>query len=165
MRVRFPSIEFFRALQEIVRSERDRFRRLGYFDVTMGICVRDRSLPGGSWQGVLAFEVFDCVSVREADLSKEKVDFTLDGELAVWTEMLLDIKEHGTADAAHSINTLTHFGEGLRCVYDDPDGHDKLYRFAESVQVFFDLAARLEIDFPQRARTTPTSPTEAREGP
>jgi len=28
--------------------------------------------------------------------------------------------------------------------YDDPDGHDKLYRFAESVQQFFDLAATLD---------------------
>ena len=36
----------------------------------------------------------------------------------------------------------------MRVVYDDPDGHDKLYRFAESVQEFFDLAAKLDVEFP-----------------
>ena len=37
--------------------------------------------------------------------------------------------------------------EKIRVVYDDPDGHDKLYRFVESIQEFFDLAAGLDIDY------------------
>jgi hypothetical protein len=153
MAVRFPSLEFFQALQEQMRTERDRFRQLGYFDTTFGVCVRDASLPGGAWQGVLSFEVFDCVGVRQADLSKGAVDFTLDGDLSVWADMLRNIQTHGAADTAHSINTLTHLGNQLRCVYDDPDGHDKLYRFAESVQEFFDLAAKLDIVFPAQPAT------------
>ncbi|HUI25779.1 MAG TPA: hypothetical protein VL403_06800 [Candidatus Kryptonia bacterium] len=151
MLVRFPSVEFFRSLQELMRAQRDRFRQLGYFDTTFGVVVRDPSLPGGAWQGLLSFEVFDCVGIKQADLSTETLDFTLDGSLAVWSEMLRNIRQHGAADTAHTINTLTHFGEGLRCVYDDPDGHDKLYRFAESVQEFFDLAAKLDIEFPAAA--------------
>ena len=55
-------------------------------------------------------------------------------------------------DAAHSLNTLTHFGEKIRVTYDDPDGHDKLYRFAESIQEFFDLAAGLDLAPPKAAR-------------
>jgi len=148
MAVRFPSTEFFQALQAQMNAERDRFRQLGYFDTDIGIRVHGDGLPGGGWEGVLRFEVFECVGAQQADLAREKVDFTLDGDLAVWVEMLRNIKEHGAADTAHSINTLTHFGEGLRCLYDDPDGHDKLYRFAESVQEFFDLAAKLDIEFP-----------------
>lgn len=154
MPVRFPSVEFFRSLQELMRARRDRFRQLGYFDTSFGVAVRDPSLPGGAWQGVLSFEVFDCVGIKQADLSKETLDFILDGDLAVWNDMLRNIKQHGAADAAHTINTLTHFGEGLRCLYDDPDGHDKLYRFAESVQEFFDLAATLDIEFPSTAAAT-----------
>ena len=151
MPVRFPSLDFFRSLQELMRAERDRFRQLGYFDTSFGVVVRDPSLPSGRWEAVLGFEVFDCVAVRQADLSKEAIDFTLDGSLAVWGEMLRNIQQHGAADTVHTINTLTHFGEGLRCIYDDPDGHDKLYRFAESVQEFFDLAAKLDIEFPATA--------------
>ena len=73
--------------------------------------------------------------------------------------MLDTIHALGAADTAHSINTLTHFGEGLRCRYDDPDGHDKLYRFAESIQQFFDLAARLDLVYPDGARAPRRSNT------
>ena len=145
MKVIFPSLEFFQALQTLMQSERERFKRLGYFDTTFGIRVLD---GGGTHEYVLGFEVFDCTVVRAVkDLRTEAVDFILEGDLDAWVEMLRNIHQHGAADVAHSLNTLTHLGERMRIVYDDPDGHDKLYRFAESVQEFFDLAAKLEIDF------------------
>ena len=144
MAVVFPSVEFFASLQERMRKEAERFRRLGFIDTTFGIRIRnglDRSF-------IIAFEVFDCVGVHEVEtLTGEPVDFLFDGDLAAWREMFDNIRKHGQADAAHSINTLTHFGERLRVLYDDPDGHDKLYRFAESIQEFFDLAAPLDIAY------------------
>ncbi len=148
MKVAFPSMEFFQALQALMRSERERFKRLGYFDTTFGVRVLNRT--GGSHEYVLGFEVFDCTQVRAVqDLGSETVDFILEGDVDTWVEMLRNIQEHGAADVAHSINTLTHLGERMRVVYDDPDGHDKLYRFAESVQEFVDLAAKLDIEFPR----------------
>ena len=147
MKAAFPSVEFFRALQTLMRSERERLKRLGYFDTTFGIRVLDDM--EGPHEFVLDFEVFDCTEVRATrELAAERVDFILEGDRDTWVEMLRNIQQHGAADAAHGINTLTHLGERMRVVYDDPDGHDKLYRFAESVQEFFDLAAKLEIDFP-----------------
>ena len=151
MKVVFPSVDFFRALQTLMQSERERFKRLGYFDTTFGIRVTDdHDRPQ---EFVLSFEVFDCTGVSATrDLASTAVDFILEGDRDAWIEMLQNIQQHGAADAAHSINTLTHLGEHMRVVYDDPDGHDKLYRFAESVQEFIDLAAKLDIDFPA-ART------------
>ena len=146
MNVVFPSVEFFRALQTLMQGERERFKRLGYFDATIGVRVLDA--PAGTQEYVLQFEVFDCTQVRgTTDLGNEATDFVLEGDFETWTEMLRNITTHGAADLAHGINTLTHLGERLRVLYDDPDGHDKLYRFAESVQEFFDLAGRLDIDF------------------
>lgn len=52
------------------------------------------------------------------------------------------------ADVTHSLNTLTHFGEQMTIVYDDPDNRDKFFRFQESIQEFFNLAHSLELDFP-----------------
>jgi hypothetical protein len=142
MQVAFPSVDFFAALRAVMGQEAERFRRLGYFDTSFGIEVRGPSPR----RFVLSFEVFDCTGVREVrDFEGEPVDFILAGDLAVWRDMLENIRLHDGADVAHSINTLSHFGEGLQVLYDDPDGHDKLYRFAESVQAFFDLSARLEI--------------------
>jgi hypothetical protein len=77
------------------------------------------------------------------------LDFTLEGSHEAWREMFNNIRAHGRADSDHSINTLTHFGEKISVIYDDPDGHDKLYRFVESIQEFFDLAADLAIDYPE----------------
>ena len=151
MKVAFPSVEFFRALQTLMQNERERFKRLGYFDTTFGVRVLDG--PSGTHEYVLAFEVFDCTHVRATqDLATEAVDFILEGSLDTWVEMLRNIQAHGAADVAHSLNTLTHLGERMRVVYDDPDGHDKLFRFAESVQEFIDLAAQLDIAFPDGAR-------------
>ncbi len=147
MQVSFPSVEFFQALQTLMRQEREHFKRLGYFDTIFG--VRVLSGAAGKHEYVLGFEVFDCTQIRACkDLGTEAVDFILEGDLDTWVEMLRNICQHGAADVAHSINTLTHLGERMRVVYDDPDGHDKLYRFAESVQEFIDLAAKIDIQYP-----------------
>lgn len=144
MAVTFPSVEFFEALRERMREDAARFERLGYFDTTFGVRV---TMPDGSKREyVLAFEVFDCVDVRATDdLTREGVDFTLEAPLTVWREVIENIRANGGADAEHGINTLTHFGDRMRAVYDDPDGHDKMFRFAESIQAFFDLAADLDL--------------------
>ncbi|HJU09656.1 MAG TPA: hypothetical protein VJ728_02205, partial [Candidatus Binataceae bacterium] len=75
------------------------------------------------------------------------LDFAIEGEFAVWREMLENIKRHGEADTAHDLNTLAHFGEALKINYADPEGHDKLYRFMESIQEFFDLTSKIEVTF------------------
>lgn len=146
--VAFPSLEFFQALQRELAAERERFSRLGFFDTTFGVRVAQDEAPA---EFTVAFEVFDCV--RVVDGVEADVDFVIEGPLAAWTAMLDNIHELGAADTAHSLNTLTHFGESLKVRYDDPDGHDKLYRFAESVQEWLDLSARLDFRYPDG--TTP----------
>jgi hypothetical protein len=146
----FPSLAFFQALQQAMRAERERFSRLGFFDTIFG--VRVLSAGGGApAEYALTFEVFDCVRIAES-LAGAETDFVVEGRFEAWREMLDAIHELGAADTAHSLNTLTHFGEGLQVRYDDPDGHDKMYRFAESIQEFFDLSARIDFVYPDGAR-------------
>ena len=150
MPVSFPSLAFFQAIQREMRAERERFSRLGFFDTTFGV----RVLPDGGGAPAefsLAFEVFDCVRVGDG-LANLETDFVVEGRFGAWREMLDAIHELGAADTAHSLNTLTHFGEALQVRYDDPDGHDKMYRFAESIQEFFDLSARLDFAYPDGSR-------------
>ena len=161
MPVVFPSEEFFRALAAAMRANEDRFRHLGFFDVTIGIRVQPDRGDGGEHLFVLAFEVFECTLAEAVpNFTPFRVDFVLEGKQSAWREMFDNIRANGGADVAHSINTLTHFGERLTLRYDDPDGHDKLYRFAESVQQFFDLAATLDgITYESGARGA--APTQA----
>ena len=80
-------------------------------------------------------------------IDPKKVDFTIEGDAGAWREMIENIRRNGEADTSHDINTLAHFGERLKIVYEDPDGHDKLYRFMESIQKFFDLSSKVEVRF------------------
>jgi len=161
MPIRFPSLDFFEALRNEMRVARERFSRLGFFDTTFAVRVLD---SGGEapFEATLAFEVFDCVGVREG--VGENPDFVLEGGLAAWREMLDTIHALGATDAAHSINTLTHFGEALQVRYDDPDGHDKLYRFAESIQEYFDLSAGLDFVYPDGLAPPPRADAVRRSG-
>ncbi len=150
MKVSFPSLTFFQALQTLMRQDEPRFRRLGFIDTTFGVHVVGPN--GQEWRYLLAFEVFDCREVTEVggfDLTA--IDFVLKGDLSAWVEMLENIRQHNGAGVTHSLNTLTHFGERLTVLYDDPDNRDKFFRFQESLQEFFDLASKLEIEFPVAA--------------
>ena len=150
MPVPFPSVAFFEALQREMRAERERFARLGFFDTTFGI----RVLAEGARQPaefLLVFEVFDCVRIAEG-LGGVETDFVIEGPFEAWREMLDNIHALGAADTEHSLNTLTHFGERLQVRYDDPDSHDKMYRFAESMQEFLDLSARVDFVYPDASR-------------
>ena len=133
-----------------MRQDEPRFRRLGFIDTTFGVHVVGPN--GQEWRYLLAFEVFDCREVTEVggfDLTA--IDFVLKGDLSAWVEMLENIHQHNGAGVTHSLNTLTHFGERLTVLYDDPDNRDKFFRFQESLQEFFDLASKLEIEFPVAA--------------
>jgi hypothetical protein len=159
MAVTFPSLSFFEALRREMRAERERFARLGFFDTVFGIRVLHEG-RGAPAEFVLGFEVFDCLRVSEG-LDGVETDFVIEGRFGAWREMLDNIHELGAADTSHSLNTLTHFGEALQVRYDDPDGHDKMYRFAESIQEFLDLSARVEFEYPDGSRP-PTRREKAR---
>jgi hypothetical protein len=145
MAIRFPSTDYFNSLKQLMGAAQARFSRLGFIDTTFGVSVTHE---GASRNFVLAFEVFELKDVREVEkIDLAQVDFVIAGDVAVWREMLENIRRNGEADAQHDLNTLAHFGEALKISYADPEGHDKLYRFMESIQEFFDLSSQVEVSF------------------
>jgi hypothetical protein len=138
MAVRFPSLGFFQALQQRTKDARDRFEKLGYFDTRFGVRV-------GSQLYSVAFEVFECVDVREGGEPRE-LDFVLAGPLEVWKQMIGAIVQHHGAGAAHTLNTLSHVGDVFKVEFVDAEGHDKFYRYMASIQEFFDQAQHLEVE-------------------
>jgi hypothetical protein len=137
MAIRFPSIEFFQALQQRTKDDKARFEKLGYCDTSFGVRV-------GSVLYTIGFEVYECTDVREGG-DPERLDFVLSGPAATWKQMVAAIVEHGGADAKHTLNTLTHVGDVLRVESSDAEGHDKFYRFMASIQEFFDQAQHLDV--------------------
>jgi hypothetical protein len=139
MAVRFPSLDFFRALQERTRVDRARFEKLGYCDTTFGVRI-------GSELYALAFEVYECTKVEPGEGSA-KLDFVLSGSPETWREMTESIVKNEGAGAGHTLNTLSHVGDRMKVEYDDPEGADRFYRFMASIQEFFDQAHHLDIRY------------------
>ncbi len=138
MRLQFPSLEFFQALQQRTKDEVAAFEKLGYCDTTFGIRVGDDLYR-------ICFEIYECVEVSEGG-DPAQLDFVLSAPRELWREMLESILANGGADAAHTINSLTHIGDVMKVEYEDPEGHDRFYRFMVTIQAFLDEAQRLDVD-------------------
>ena len=138
----FPSVEWFQALQQLVNVDPE-FRRLGSIDAAMGVKV-------GSRVFVVVFEAFECTEVRdgsEADLND--LDFYLELSEADWRELVENTKANGGADRRHTLNTLdltANDGLAQNATGDQLRG-DIFFRVIESLQYFFDQAAKLETVF------------------
>ena len=138
----FPSVEWFQALQQLVNVDPE-FRRLGSIDAAMGVKV-------GSRVFVVVFEAFECTEVRdgsEADLND--LDFYLELSEADWRELVENTKANGGADRRHTLNTLDlNANDGLaQNATGDQLRGDIFFRVNESLQYFFDQAAKLETVF------------------
>jgi hypothetical protein len=138
MSIRFPSLEFFRALQQRTKDDADVFEKLGVCDTTFGVRV-------GSDLYRIAFEVYECTEVDETS-DPASLDFVLTAPVELWKEMFESVLANGGADAAHTINSLTHIGNKMKVEYEDPEGHDRLYRFMATIQEFLDEAQHLDVE-------------------
>ena len=138
----FPSVEWFQALQQLVNVDPES-RRLGSIDAAMGVKV-------GSRVFVVVFEAFECTEVRdgsEADL--DDLDFYLELSEGDWRELVENTKANGGADRRHTLNTLdltANDGLAQNATGDQLRG-DIFFRVNESLQYFFDQAAKLETVF------------------
>ncbi len=144
MAVKFPSVEFFRELAARMNADRPSFEKLGFCDVVMGVRVLDKT----PHLYALTFEVFECSSVRELrDPKDAELDFTLEAPDALWREMIESIQRHGAARPEYTLNSLSHLGDRMKVVYDEPEGHDKFYRFMATLQEYTNLVRELKIEW------------------
>ncbi len=138
MSIAFPSLEFFKALQQRTKDEVVAFEKLGVCDTTFGVRVGDELYR-------IAFEIYECTEVDECD-DPAPLDFVLSAPVELWREMFQSVVENAGADAEHTINSLTHVGDIMKIEYEDPEGHDCFYRFMATIQAFLDEAKHLDVD-------------------
>ena len=138
----FPSVAWFRALQELVNHDEE-FRRLGNIDAAMGVKVGERVF-------VITFEGFQCTDVKEGtEYDLIDADFFLEMPVEQWQELVTNTKENGGADLSHTLNTLDLMLDGG--ISDNATGDqlraDVFFRVNQSLQHFFDSSARLDTVF------------------
>ena len=136
----FPSVDWFNAIKDIVNKDPD-FRALGTIDCIIGVKV-------GSKIFELTFDAFECTTVREASENDLRdMDFWLEQPNDKWVEMIENIKKNGKSDLSHTLNTIDlSMPEGLARAH---DGYrrDAFYRFNQSIQDYFNAAAKIDTKF------------------
>jgi hypothetical protein len=140
----FPSVQWFEAVGERVADERERFKRLGYMDATVGVKI---GRNGATKAYVLEFGGYGVRRVREVDDPVDLADFTIEGGLDDWKNMIRNIQDHGEPDLAHTLNRLTMAGTPMQVVAKDQLQIDLFYRFNQSIQAFFNESAHVATEF------------------
>ena len=143
--VAFPSVEWFEALGQRVAANKEGYRRLGYFDASVGIKIDANG--SGATGYVVEFEDYGVKNVRAVDDPVKIADFTIEGSLAAWSDMVRNIREHGEPDLNHTLHRLTMAGVPMNVVAEDQLKTDIFYRFNQSIQAFFNEAASVPTEF------------------
>ncbi len=144
--LQFASPEWFEALAARMRADAEHYRRLGSIDCTMVVKI-DR--PERSDLYEIVFESFGVKSIRRLGRLEDAAPghFVLEAPLAVWREMIENIRTHGAADLQHTLNYLTFPDDPMRVTGPNQLETDAFYRYNESLQRFFDGAAAVPTRF------------------
>lgn len=135
------SREFFHDLAHRMNSQPDRYVPLGFCDMDLGVVVHR---TGADDFGVLLhFAEYGCAAVEPFSMAHQhEADCILEGDLEGFTEMVADIRANGRATARLTLSSLVLLGDRLRLLGADPVGVDRFFRYAETIQAFFDGAAQ-----------------------
>ena len=135
-------IRFFDPLATEMNAHPERYEVLGDLDLVLGVVIT--SPAGEAFRARLTFEGIRCTDVSEMETGDEHTaDCWLEGTVDAWTDMVADIRRNGRATGRQTLNSLTLVGDAIRLRGVDVMGVDKFSRFNQSLQEFFDGAARL----------------------
>ena len=148
--VAFPSVGWFEALRQAMLAHDDTYQKLGSVDLTL---VPTITFPDGRVERyALVFAAHHGVAVKQIASAAELVGpgVVIEGDYAVWREMVENIRAYGGADLQHTLNYLTLPDWPLRVIgnVDQDQRHvHRFYRYQESLQEFFNEAAAVATEF------------------
>ena len=147
MALRFPDAEWFLALGRLMAARGELFRRIGYADTRFVVRVLpDEEGCDGERDVGLAmtgYTLTHAEALAPAALASFDPDFTICARESVWRRMLDEIARHGRPELRHTLNSLALMGDEMWLESADQLREDKFYRFNQTLQEFFNLAAQL----------------------
>ena len=146
----FPSTAWFDRLAELMEADRARHEHLGFIDCVAEFIVTNESTNGYPRHFRVTFEEFEAVDVREVKVGDDhQADFSLTAVLDTWREMITSIAAgNGRPDLEHTLNRLSHMGTPITLTGPDPVKTDLYFRYAQSLQEFFNASASFETAYP-----------------
>jgi hypothetical protein len=145
--MKFPTVEWFEALEKEAEKNVDTFRRLGFCDATVGIKVLAENGADRDQGFVLTFDGYSCNSVAEVEDPEAVSDFVLEAKFGAWKEMIENIAANGGADLKHTLNYLVLPNDPIKVVAKHQLADDVFVRFNSTFQEFFNGAQHVEAEF------------------
>ena len=145
--MKFPTVEWFEALEEQAEKNSDTFRRLGFCDALVGVKVLAENGQNRDRSFLLTFDGYTCNSVAEVDNVEQKADFVMEARYGAWKEMIENITANAGPDLTHTLNFLALPGVPIKVTSADQLKDDVFSRFISTFQEFFDGAQHVETEF------------------
>jgi hypothetical protein len=145
--MKFPTVEWFEALEGQAAQEVEKFRRLGFCDAVVGVKVLAGNGLGEDRGFVLRFDGYRCKAVEEVVEPQNVADFVLEGKYGAWKEMIENIRAHDGADLNHTLNYLTLPDDPIRVTAADQLKRDLFFRYMGTFQEFFNGSQHVDTEF------------------
>jgi hypothetical protein len=155
MAPRFPDPQWFLALGGLMAARGEVFRRIGYVETRFVVRVLPDAEGGSSGDqnteqntgvAMAGYELTDATALAPGAAASFDPDFAICAQRAVWRRMLDEIARNGRPELRHTLNSLALLGDELWLESADQLREDKFYRFNQSLQELFNLAAQLPAD-------------------
>lgn len=142
---KFPSREWFEQVAARAGEDEELFKKLGYVEAKVGIKIEANGQ--GSSGYLIDFTGYKIGAVTEVPDPVPQSDFTIEGTLTAWADMVRNIQENGEPDLDHTLNRLTMAGVPLKLVASDQLQADIFFRMNQSFQAFFNESAKVPTEF------------------
>jgi hypothetical protein len=134
------TVPFFDVLADKMNAHPERYEVLG--DVELDLILVMRRPDGADFRVRLVFTGITCDGVALADEGDHReAHCSIEGPIEAWQAMFDDIAENGRAEGRQTLNAL-NLGDVLVIEGADPMGTDRVSRFNQTLQQFFDGAGR-----------------------
>ena len=145
--MKFPTVEWFQALEREAAQNVEKFRRLGFCDASVGVKILAGNGFGEEQGFVLSFDGYRCKAVEEVTEPEKVADFVLEGKYDTWKEMIENIRANAGPDLKHTLNYLTMPGDPIKIIAQDQLKQDLFFRYNGTFQEFFNGAQHVATEF------------------
>jgi len=155
MAPQFPDPQWFLALGGLMAARGELFQRIGYVETRFVVRVLPDEDGGGQLQNtdqiteqntgvaMQGYALTEAAALAPGGALAFDPDFAICARRAVWRRMLDEIARTGRPELRHTLNSLALIGDELWLESADQLREDKFYRFNQSLQELFNLAAQL----------------------
>lgn len=151
MAPQFPDPQWVLALGGLMAARGELFQRIGYVETRFVVRVlpdedgegQEQDIEQNTGVAMQGYALTEAATLAPTAVVSFDPDFAICARRTVWRRMLDEIARSGRPELRHTLSSLALIGDELWLESADQLREDKFYRFNQSLQELFNLAAQL----------------------